>query len=133
MTKKAIRILLVLTLGLLMACIGVACSGTDTDKQDDGVPEVTTQGSTEGLENLAIIHTNDTHGYDQATDGCLGMAAVAQLKADYKAKGYEVLLLDAGDVVQGNSLVEDSKGEDDASAPNRASSRYPRKGEPYGI
>ena len=62
------------------------------------------------LSKLAIIHTNDTHGYDQAADGCLGMAAVAQLKADYQAKGYDVLLFDAGDALQGNLLVDDSEG-----------------------
>ena len=60
---------------------------------------------------LAIIHTNDTHGYDQADDGVLGMGAVAQLKADYLAQGYDVLLLDAGDTFEGNLLADDSQGE----------------------
>ena len=59
---------------------------------------------------LAIIHTNDTHGHDLLDKESLGLAAVAQLKADYQAKGYEVLLLDAGDLVQGEQLVGQSKG-----------------------
>jgi len=66
---------------------------------------------------LAIIHTNDSHGHDvevKATDkssGNFSMAAVAQLKADWEAKGYDVLLLDAGDATQGMPLVDQSKGE----------------------
>lgn len=66
---------------------------------------------------LAIIHTNDSHGHDVEvkaegdTAGNFSMAAVAQLKADWKAKGYDVLLLDAGDATQGMPLVDQSKGE----------------------
>ena len=59
---------------------------------------------------LAIIHTNDTHGHDIRDDESLGLAAVVQLKQDYINKGYEVLLVDAGDVAQGKSLVSHSKG-----------------------
>ncbi len=60
---------------------------------------------------LAIVYTNDTHGHDVLDDESLGMAAAVQLRADYQAKGYEVLLLDAGDAVQGNNLVNRSKGD----------------------
>lgn len=65
---------------------------------------------------LAIIHTNDTHGYDvekeatENTEGNFSMAAVAQLKADWQAKGYDVLLVDAGDATQGTPLVDSSDG-----------------------
>ena len=65
---------------------------------------------------LAIIHTNDSHGHDvevKATDdnsGNFSMAAVAQLKADWEAKGYDVLLVDAGDATQGMPLVDQSNG-----------------------
>ena len=41
--------------------------------------------------HLVILHTNDTHGYDQRADGVNGMATVAALKKDYEAKGYKVL------------------------------------------
>ena len=60
---------------------------------------------------LAIVHTNDSHGHDVRDSESLGLAAAVQLKADYEAKGYEVLLLDAGDVVQGNNLVNHSRGD----------------------
>ena len=60
---------------------------------------------------LAIVHTNDTHGHDLLNEESLGMAAVTQLKKDWEAKGYEVLLMDAGDAVQGENLVNHSKGD----------------------
>ena len=60
---------------------------------------------------LAIVHTNDSHGHDLLNDESLGLAAAAQLKKDYEAKGYEVLLLDAGDAAQGENLVNRSKGD----------------------
>ena len=56
-------------------------------------------------EKFVIIHTNDAHGYLLPGEKCLGLAAVAQLKADYIAKGYDVLLLAGGDVLQGDLLV----------------------------
>ena len=59
---------------------------------------------------LVIMHTNDTHGYDRRADGVNGMATVAALKKDYEAKGYDVLLVDAGDAIQDNNLVNFSKG-----------------------
>ena len=60
---------------------------------------------------LAIIHTNDTHGHDILDEESLGMAAVAQLRSDYEAQGYEVLALDAGDFAQGDNLVNRSEGD----------------------
>ena len=65
---------------------------------------------------LAIIHTNDSHGHDievkpeGEAEGNFSMAAVAALKADWEQKGYEVLLVDAGDATQGMPLVDNSKG-----------------------
>lgn len=60
--------------------------------------------------NLIVIHTNDTHGYDQKADGVYGMAAVAALKQEYEAKGKDVLLVDAGDAIQDHNLVNLSQG-----------------------
>jgi len=62
------------------------------------------------LSKLVIIHTNDTHGFDQRAKGINGMATVSALKKDYEAKGYTVVLLDAGDAIQDNNLVNFSKG-----------------------
>ena len=67
-------------------------------------------GQTTQPTRLAIIHTNDTHGHDILDEESLGMAAVAQLRSDYEAQGYEVLVLDAGDAAQGDNLVNRSEG-----------------------
>ena len=62
--------------------------------------------------DLVILHTNDTHGYDQYSeaDGVNGMAAVAGLREELMAQGKQVLLLDAGDAIQDNNLVNFSQG-----------------------
>ena len=65
---------------------------------------------------LAVIHTNDTHGHDvevettEDVEGNFSMAAVAALKADWEAQGYEVLLVDAGDATKGVPLVDTKQG-----------------------
>ncbi len=59
---------------------------------------------------LAIVHTNDSHGHDLLNSESLGLAAASQLKLDYQEQGYDVLLLDAGDAVQGDILVNYSSG-----------------------
>lgn len=61
---------------------------------------------------LVILHTNDTHGHDNNVEGSsLGTGAVSGLKKAYEAKGADVLLLSAGDAVQGTPLVNVSQGE----------------------
>ena len=76
----------------------------------------TSTSATKSLPLLAIVHTNDTHGYDVetaaagSTPGNFSMAAVAQLAADYRNKGYQVILVDAGDAIQDTPLVDQSKG-----------------------
>ncbi len=61
-----------------------------------------------------ILHTNDVHG---AVDG---YAYIAQLKADYEAKGAEVILVDAGDYSQGKTYVSVTKGADAVTMMNAA-------------
>lgn len=53
-----------------------------------------------------ILHTNDVHGAIE------GYAYITALKADYEAKGAEVILVDAGDYSQGEVYVSDTKGLD---------------------
>lgn len=60
--------------------------------------------------NLVILHTNDTHGFDQYGNGSNGMAVISALKKDYEAQGFEVLLLDSGDAIQDHPLVNFSQG-----------------------
>lgn len=59
---------------------------------------------------LMILHTNDSHGYDQEAENHIGMPVIAQVKKDMEAKGYQVLLLDAGDAIQGNDLANFDQG-----------------------
>ena len=53
---------------------------------------------------IVILHTNDVHG---AVDG---YAKVAALKDAYEARGAYVLLMDAGDFIQGDPAVSTSRG-----------------------
>ena len=69
---------------------------------------------------LVILHTNDMHGYMQASDTCLGIGAVAQLKKDYQQQGYDVLLMDAGDYLQGSSFANFVQGESVVEVMNAA-------------
>ncbi|QUO38304.1 5'-nucleotidase C-terminal domain-containing protein [Dysosmobacter sp. Marseille-Q4140] len=53
---------------------------------------------------IVILHTNDVHG------AIAGYAKVAALKNAYEAKGAYVLLMDAGDFIQGDPTVSVSEG-----------------------
>ena len=95
-------------LGLLGASAALAACGQSAD-----------DGSAAGSKPdpmLVVIHTNDTHGHDvevatsEDTAGNFSMAAVAALKADWEAQGYDVLLLDVGDATQGTPLVDTKHG-----------------------
>lgn len=94
-------------LGLMSATAALAACGQTTG---------TDQTTKAPAPLLAIIHTNDTHGHDvavEATDdqpGNFSMAAVAALKTEWENKGYEVLLVDAGDATQGTPLVDTVHG-----------------------
>lgn len=96
---------------LVLAILLVGCAGGQGSSSASASASSASSASSGEMTKLAIIHTNDTHGYDQAADKVIGMAAVAQLKKDYVAKGYDVLLLDAGDSIEGNLLADDSQGE----------------------
>ena len=61
-----------------------------------------------------ILHTNDVHGAVE------GYAYIAQLKADYEAKGAEVILVDAGDFSPGTTYVSSTKGADAVTMMNAA-------------
>jgi 2',3'-cyclic-nucleotide 2'-phosphodiesterase (5'-nucleotidase family) len=54
--------------------------------------------------SIVILHTNDVHG------GIAGYAKLAALKAQYQAQGAYVLLVDAGDFIQGDPTVSISQG-----------------------
>lgn len=90
-----------------------------TASGDQGAQTASGNPGTEGTK-LVILHTNDMHGYMQASDTCLGIGAVAQLKKDYQQQGYDVLLMDAGDYLQGSSFANFTQGESVVEVMNAA-------------
>ena len=64
--------------------------------------EAATTGDMAG--EIVILHTNDVHG------AIGGYAKVAALKDAYEARGAYVLLMDAGDFIQGDPTVSTSEG-----------------------
>jgi len=100
--KNFIKKFSVLAILLLLALTLFGCAREDKGlvvKKDVNTAEGEYSGKT------VILHTNDVHG------AIAGYASVADLKADYEAKGATVLLVDAGDYTNGNVYVRDSKGE----------------------
>ena len=94
---------------LSLTVTGFAIEDTATTRE----PKVMTEEATMAGKTV-ILHTNDVHG---AVDG---YAYIAQLKADYEAKGAEVILVDAGDYSQGKTYVSVTKGADAVTMMNAA-------------
>ena len=83
--RKFLSVLLAMAMVLSLTVTGFAIEDTATTRE----PEVMTEEATMAGKTV-ILHTNDVHGAVE------GYAYIAQLKADYEAKGAEVLLFDAG-------------------------------------
>lgn len=93
--------------------IGLAVPMGTTASATTALPDMTGQ--------LVVLHTNDTHGRDNYVDKTsLGTAAVLNAKKAYEAAGADVLLLSAGDAVQGAPLVNVSKGKTAIEFMNKA-------------
>lgn len=60
---------------------------------------------------VVILHTNDVHCGFQADDNTYGAADLAAYKARLEDEGYDVILVDAGDFVQGGVIGTLSDGE----------------------
>ena len=60
---------------------------------------------------MVILHTNDVHCGFEADDTSFGAADLAAYKAHLEAEGYNVILVDAGDFVQGGVIGTLSDGE----------------------
>lgn len=85
--KKFLSLLLALILAFSLAVPALA------DEPADGAPTA-----------IVILHTNDVHGAIE------GYAQVAAVKDYYEAQGAYVLLVDAGDFIQGTTAVSTSEG-----------------------
>jgi len=60
---------------------------------------------------VVILHTNDVHCGFEADDSTFGAADLAAYKARLEREGYDVILADAGDFVQGGVIGTLSDGE----------------------
>ena len=107
--RKFLSVLLAMAMVLSLTVTGFAIEDTASTKE----PEIMTEEATMAGKTV-ILHTNDVHG---AVDG---YAYIAQLKADYEAKGAEVILVDAGDYSQGKTYVSVTKGADAVTMMNAA-------------
>ena len=99
--RKFLSVLLAMAMVLSLTVTGFAIEDTATTRE----PEVMTEEATMAGKTV-ILHTNDVHGAIE------GYAYITALKADYEAKGAEVILVDAGDYSQGEVYVSDTKGLD---------------------
>ena len=99
--RKFLSVLLAMAMVFSLTVTGFALE----DTADTREPEVMTEEATMAGKTV-ILHTNDVHGAIE------GYAYITALKADYEAKGAEVILVDAGDYSQGEVYVSDTKGLD---------------------
>ena len=99
--RKFLSVLLAMAMVLSLTVTGLAA--------DNAV-----EAKAEMAGKTVILHTNDVHGAVE------GYAYIAQLKADYEAKGAEVILVDAGDFSQGTTYVSTTKGADAVTMMNAA-------------
>ena len=88
MKKKVLSLLLAVVMTFSLAVTANAAEETAQDLDGD----------------IVILHTNDVHG------AIAGYAKVAALKDAYEARGAYVLLMDAGDFIQGDPTVSTSEG-----------------------
>lgn len=107
--RKFLSVLLAMAMVLSLTVTGFAIDDTATTRE----PEVMTEEATMAGKTV-ILHTNDVHG------AIAGYAYITALKADYEAKGAEVILVDAGDYSQGTSYVSVTKGLDAIEMMNAA-------------
>ena len=107
--RKFLSVLLAMAMVLSLTVTGFAIEDTAATKE----PEIMTEEATMAGKTV-ILHTNDVHG------AVNGYAYIAQLKADYEAKGAEVILVDAGDYSQGKTYVSVTKGADAVTMMNAA-------------
>lgn len=99
--RKFLSVLLAMAMVLSLSVTSFAA---DTDSE----------AKAEMAGKTVILHTNDVHG------AIAGYAYITALKADYEAKGAEVILVDAGDYSQGTSYVSVTKGLDAIEMMNAA-------------
>ena len=96
MKKRNLIASIVLCAGLIFSNSSVIFAGENNDSVDKFT--------------IQILHTNDTHGSISSDQG-FGFDRISTLAKQEKRKNKNTLLVDAGDVFNGTSLVDLDKGE----------------------
>ncbi|MCC8045949.1 MAG: bifunctional metallophosphatase/5'-nucleotidase [Clostridiales bacterium] len=102
MKKKDARKLLAGVLSMSMVFSMSAAVWAEEETETEVIIPYEVEGDYSG--ETIILHSNDVHG------SITGYAAMAALKADYEAAGAEVIMVDAGDFIQGSTYVSTSQG-----------------------
>lgn len=89
-----------------------ACSaGKSSNNADNGANSENSADATDSVEkngDIIVLYTSDVHcGIDQG----FGYAGLYEIKKSFEEKGYEVLLVDNGDTIQGEPIGTMTRGE----------------------
>ena len=103
--RKIFALVLVLAMVLSMFA---GCGNANTSATEAPTEAPATEAPAEPAKDIAILYTNDVHTY---IDSVLSYDVISGVKAELLAQGYEVLLVDAGDHIQGTAYGSMDKGE----------------------
>ena len=110
--KRLLRTLIcaVLAAALLLPAVvyGAAASGSSTGEPAAAAEDSQAQDENEDKKDIMILYTSDIHcGIDEG----FGYAGLEQIRKYEQEKGYEVILVDDGDNIQGDPLGLLTKGD----------------------
>ena len=110
--KRSLRTLIcaVLAAALLLPAVvyGAAASGSSTGEPAAAAEDSQAQDENEDKKDIMILYTSDIHcGIDEG----FGYAGLEQIRKYEQEKGYEVILVDDGDNIQGDPLGLLTKGD----------------------
>ena len=110
--KRSLRTLIcaVLAAALLLPAVvyGAAASGSSTGEPAAAAEDSQAQDENEDKKDIMILYTSDIHcGIDEG----FGYAGLEQIRKYEQGKGYEVILVDDGDNIQGDPLGLLTKGD----------------------
>jgi len=103
----ALLLVLAMVLGVFAGCDKAETPATEAPTEAPVTEAPATEAPAEPAKDIAILYTNDVHTY---IDSVLGYDVIAGVKAELLAQGYEVLLVDAGDHIQGTAYGSMDKG-----------------------